>query len=44
MNVNFYVIASAVDYDVGAGDPLITGNQFKGMNSKVSMIIILEIF
>ena len=32
--MNFYVIASAVDYAVSAGDPLITGNQFKGMKLK----------
>ena len=31
INENFHVIASAADYDVGAGDPLIPGNQFKGM-------------
>ena len=32
--MNFNVIVSAVDYAVNAGDPLITGNQFKGMKLK----------
>ena len=32
--MNFHVIVSAVDYDVGAGDALITGNQFRGMKFK----------
>ena len=34
INVNFHVIVSAVDYDIGAGDALITGNQFRGMKFK----------
>ena len=32
--MNVHVIVSAVDYDVGAGDALITGNQFRGMKFK----------